>query len=158
MSLGWHGNAILARDGFDVEAMDRLDLPGLEPRGAVLARCAGLVVVGTHLGLMRSHRLQQMERIREVLANGQYETALIAGDFNEWSEKMLDEFESLTVVETESRSRLVRLTNVTARKDDDSRVYQFLFDADFYFVITPEVIPTMYYLDQDNTIRSEVIE
>ncbi len=48
-------------------------------------------------------------------------------DFNEWSEKMLDEFESLTVVETESRSRLVRLTNVTARKDDDSRVYQFLF-------------------------------
>ena len=79
-------------------------------------------------------------------------------DFNEWSEKMLDEFESLTVVETESRSRLVRLTNVTARKDDDSRVYQFLFDADFYFVITPEVIPTMYYLDQDNTIRSEVIE
>ena len=46
-------------------------------------------------------------------------------DFNEWSEKMLDEFESLTVVETESRSR---------------------------------VIPTMYYLDQDNTIRSEVIE
>lgn len=36
--------------------------------------------------------------------------------------------------------------------------YQFLFDADFYFVITPEVIPTMYYLDQDNTIRSEVIE
>ena len=44
-------------------------------------------------------------------------------DFNEWSEKMLDEFESLTVVETESRSRLVRLTNVTARKDDDSRVY-----------------------------------
>ena len=71
---------------------------------------------------------------------------------------MLDEFESLTVVETENRSRLVRLTNVAARKDDDSRVYQFLFDADFYFVITPEVIPTMYYLDQDNTIRSEVIE
>ena len=78
--------------------------------------------------------------------------------FVEWSEKMLDEFESLTVVETESRSRLVHLTNVTARKDDDSRVYQFLFDADFYFVITPEAIPTMYYLGQDNTIRSEVIE
>ena len=79
-------------------------------------------------------------------------------DFNEWSEKMLDEFESLTVAETESRSRLVHLTNVTAGKDDDSRVYQFLFDADFYFVITPEAIPTMYYLGQDNTIRSEVVE
>ena len=77
--------------------------------------------------------------------------------FNEWSEKMLDEFESLTVTESESRSRLVRLTNVSVRKDDDSRVYQFLFDADFYFLRTPEVIPTMYYLDQNNTIRSEVI-
>ena len=79
-------------------------------------------------------------------------------DFNEWSETMLDEFESLTVVENESRSRLVRLTNITARTDDDSRVYQFLFDADFYFVIALEVIPSMYYLDQNNKIRSEIIE
>lgn len=86
VSLGWHGNAILARDGLDVEAVDRLDLPGLEPRGAVVARCGELVVVGTHLGLLRSHRLQQMERIRKALANGQHQRALIAGDFNEWSE------------------------------------------------------------------------
>ena len=78
---------------------------------------------------------------------------------------MFDEFESLSVhektevvdgVEYDVR-RAIRLTNVSARKDDDQRVFQFLFDADFYFVITPEVIPTMYYLDQNNTIRSEVI-
>lgn len=79
-------------------------------------------------------------------------------DYNEWSETMLDEFESLTVIETDERSRLVRLTNASARKDADSRVYQFTFDADFYFVITAEAIPTMYYLDQNNTIRSEVIK
>lgn len=79
-------------------------------------------------------------------------------DYNEWSETMLDEFESLTVTETDERTRLVRLTNASARKDTDSRVYQFIFDADFYFVITAEAIPTMYYLDQNNTIRSEVIK
>lgn len=86
-------------------------------------------------------------------------------EFNEWAETMFDEFESLSVhektevvdgVETDVR-RTIRLTNISARKDDDQRVFQFLFDADFYFVITPEVIPTMYYLDQNNTIRSEVI-
>lgn len=86
-------------------------------------------------------------------------------EFNVWAETMFDEFESLSVhektefvngVEKDVR-RVIRLTNVSARKDDDQRVFQFLFDADFYFVITPEVIPTMYYLDQNNTIRSEVI-
>lgn len=85
--------------------------------------------------------------------------------FNEWAEAMFDEFETLSVhektevvdgVETDVR-RTIRLTNISARKDDDQRVFQFLFDTDFYFVITPEVIPTMYYLDQNNTIRSEVI-
>ncbi len=86
-------------------------------------------------------------------------------EFNAWAETMFDEFESLSVhektevvdgVETDVR-RTIRLTNISARKDDDQRVFQFLFDTDFYFVITPEVIPTMYYLDQNNTIRSEVI-
>lgn len=79
-------------------------------------------------------------------------------NFNSWAESMFDEFETLSVMETEEKSRVVRLTNITARKDEDSRVFQFLFDADFYFVIVPEVIPTMYYLDQNNTIRSEVME
>lgn len=86
-------------------------------------------------------------------------------EFNEWEEAMFDEFETLSVhektevvngVETDVR-RTIRLTNISARKDDDQCVFQFLFDADFYFVITPEVIPTMYFLDRNNTIRSEVI-
>lgn len=82
-------------------------------------------------------------------------------DFNEWVEAMYDHFESLSVyektVDGSDIYRSVRLTNITARKDGDARVYQFLFDADFYFVITGDPIPTMYYLDQNNTIRSEVI-
>lgn len=77
--------------------------------------------------------------------------------FNDWAETMFDEFETLSVYEKEGVRRTIRLTNISARRDDDNKVFQFLFDADFYFVITPEVIPTMYYLDQNNTIRSEVI-
>jgi len=86
-------------------------------------------------------------------------------EFNDWAESMIDNFEALSVYEksvieadTETEVfRTVRLTNISTRKDNDSRVFQFLFDADFYFVITGESIPTMYYLDQNNTIRSEVI-
>lgn len=82
-------------------------------------------------------------------------------DFNEWVEAMYDHFESLSVyektVDGSEVFRSIHLTNITARKDGDTRVYQFLFDADFYFVITGDPIPTMYYLDQNNTIRSEVI-
>lgn len=85
VSLGWHGNAILVRRGLEVTKARRLELPGLEPRGAVLARVAGLTVVGVHLGLMRRWRLLQMNCIREHL-EGRIESTVVAGDFNEWSE------------------------------------------------------------------------
>lgn len=86
VSLGWHGNAILLRRGLTSEALGRIDLPGLEPRGAVAARIGGLTVVGTHLGLLRSSRHEQMRTIRDWLAAGSLRRALVAGDFNEWSE------------------------------------------------------------------------
>ena len=35
VSLGWHGNALLKRKSLPVSNPRRLDLPGLEPRGAV---------------------------------------------------------------------------------------------------------------------------
>lgn len=57
VSLGWHGNALLVRDTITVRAVERLLLPGLEPRGAVLADLetpiGPLTVVGAHLGLLR---------------------------------------------------------------------------------------------------------
>lgn len=86
VSLGWHGNAILVRDGIDCAPLNRIDLPGLEPRGAVLARCGDLTVVGTHLGLLRRHRVQQMEHIKQVTADFEPGRVLIAGDFNVWSD------------------------------------------------------------------------
>lgn len=90
VSLGWHGNAILVRKGLTVHRTDRLPLPGLEPRGAVLAEVstegsAPVTLVGTHLGLLRPWRRLQLETISRHLAEGTADTSLIAGDFNEWS-------------------------------------------------------------------------
>ena len=52
--------------------------------------------------------------------------------------------------------RSLRLTNIAANQDGDERFFSFRFDARLNFVITPDVIPSMYYLDQNNTIKSEV--
>ncbi len=83
-SLGWHGNAILVRKGLTAGPVQRLELPGTEPRGALLATIGGLHVLGTHLGLLRRDRRRQLERIAETLAalDG---AQVILGDFNEWS-------------------------------------------------------------------------
>ena len=76
------------------------------------------------------------------------------------AEAMLDYFETLSVFEkTEDGTdvfRSLRLTNIAANQDGDERFFSFRFDARLNFVITPDVIPSMYYLDQNNTIRSEV--
>lgn len=120
------------------------------------------------VGMIEASQEKKLDRRRRRTVQFEVLYFLASKDnmkFNEWAETMFDEFESLSVhektefvngVEKDVR-RVIRLTNVSARKDDDQRVFQFLFDTDFYFVITPEVIPTMYYLDQNNTIRSEVI-
>ncbi len=83
-SLGWHGNAILVRKGLDAGPLRRLELPGTEPRGALLVPVGGLYVLGTHLGLLRRDRRRQLERIAAELAalDG---AQVIAGDLNEWS-------------------------------------------------------------------------
>jgi endonuclease/exonuclease/phosphatase family metal-dependent hydrolase len=84
VSLGWHGNAILARRPFVAQKVRPVDLPGLEPRGAVAVEFEnGLSVIGTHLGLMRRHRQQQLNVLRELA--GSVAPCAILGDFNEWS-------------------------------------------------------------------------
>ena len=82
--IGWHGNAVLVRKDLPVEATMRLVLPGLEPRGAVMVRVAGLWIVGTHLGLLRRWRHLQMATILRHLGPVASH-ALVVGDFNEWS-------------------------------------------------------------------------
>ncbi|ANT59758.1 metal-dependent hydrolase [Salipiger sp. CCB-MM3] len=85
VSLGWHGNAIFVRRGLEVTQTARIELPGLEPRGAVMARVEGVNVVGAHLGLLRRYRLKQMSEIRDHLGDLRAEAAIF-GDFNEWSD------------------------------------------------------------------------
>lgn len=73
-------------------------------------------------------------------------------DFQEWAETMYDSFEKLEVQETsgsgtEEKIRTVRLTNCKARRDEEERVYQFLFDAGFHFVLAAEELPTMETVD-----------
>ncbi len=87
VSLGWHGNAILLRKGLEANGVHRLELPGLEPRGAVIAALGDLDIVGVHLGLMRRHRQEQLAAIREALARMPPRPRVILGDFNEWSER-----------------------------------------------------------------------
>ena len=87
VSLGSHGNAILVRKGLTFHAAEQLELPGLEPRGAVAVEIDGrLKLVGTHLGLLRPYRHQQMRQLAQKLAISPLPTAIL-GDFNEWSPK-----------------------------------------------------------------------
>lgn len=91
VSLGSHGNALLVRRGLTVRAAARIELPGLEPRGAVTAEVDvpgmgfPVLVVATHLGLLRPWRRRQLSTIRSHLPDGSTPRALILGDFNEWS-------------------------------------------------------------------------
>lgn len=86
VSLGHHGNAVLVRDGITALETRQLELPGLEPRGGVMARLEvdghDLTVIGTHLGLLRRDRQRQCRYLLEAL--GDTPRAAILGDFNEW--------------------------------------------------------------------------
>lgn len=89
-SLGWHGNAILLRKGLRGDVADRIDLPGLEPRGALVARIRPesgrgvFILVAAHLGLNRGSRHRQMGTI--LSATRKYRMPLVvAGDLNERS-------------------------------------------------------------------------
>ncbi len=89
-SLGWHGNAILVRKSIEILGCERLHLPSLEPRGAVLADLVvdgiDLRVVGMHLDLSGLWRRRQAHAILAHLAArpGDPPSALM-GDLNEWT-------------------------------------------------------------------------
>jgi endonuclease/exonuclease/phosphatase family metal-dependent hydrolase len=89
VSLGWHGNAILVRPEVKLIGVHKLDLPSLEPRGAVAADLqldgSGLRIVGVHLGLRGTDRLRQLGRLADWLDRQPPLPTLILGDFNEWS-------------------------------------------------------------------------
>lgn len=105
VSLGWHGNAILVRRGLAVGEPMRIELPGLEPRGAVSAVIGDrLRVVGVHLGLIRRNRHGQLRAIRKAIEACTRPTAVL-GDFNEWSPRAgLEEFQEVFEMHAPGRS------------------------------------------------------
>jgi endonuclease/exonuclease/phosphatase family metal-dependent hydrolase len=89
-SLGWHGNALLVKKSVEIADRELVQIPSLEPRGAVLAdlRVDGteLRVVGMHLDLSGLWRRRQAHAILAHLERrpGDPPTVLM-GDLNEWS-------------------------------------------------------------------------
>ena len=88
-NIGWHGNAILVKRHVGVLDCAALDLPTLEPRGAVIAELLidekPLRVVGMHLDLSGLWRRRQMRAILEAIARRpQKMPTVLMGDTNEW--------------------------------------------------------------------------
>jgi endonuclease/exonuclease/phosphatase family metal-dependent hydrolase len=88
--IGWHGNTILVRRNVEILDHGLVELPVLEPRGAVTAelRVAGvhLRVVGMHLDLSGLWRRRQARAIIDHVGGGDpHVPAVLMGDLNEWS-------------------------------------------------------------------------
>lgn len=89
-SMGWHGNAVLARRHIEIAACARLHLPALEPRGALrvdlLCDAAPIRVVAMHLDLSGLWRRRQA---RAILAHvdgcAEQVPTVLMGDLNEWT-------------------------------------------------------------------------
>ena len=88
-SIGWHGNAVLVRKEAEVLGTSLLQIPSLEPRGAVLAevrlRGEALRVVGMHLDLSGLWRRRQAAAILEAVNGRALMPTVLMGDLNEWS-------------------------------------------------------------------------
>ena len=99
-SLGWHGQSVLLRPDLAEEAvLRRLPLPGIEPRGALAVRVAGLTLIGVHLGLARSSRRAQLARLMAKAARLSSNAVIMMGDFNEWrGDRGLESLEMLRVI------------------------------------------------------------
>ena len=131
VSLGWHGNAVLARKGLACSAPKRVAIPALEPRGAVsvtLGFARPLTVIATHLGLTRRHRRHQLDVLKNYAKTAPH--AIILGDFNEWSQarglETLSDFDVISPGATFHAARpiaaLDRIALSTGLKSSDAGV------------------------------------
>lgn len=90
-AIGWHGNAILVRKGIEVRNAEPIDMPTLEPRGAVMAELVvdgrALRVIGVHLDLSGLWRRKQIRALLAAIdASPRHMPTVLMGDFNQWSD------------------------------------------------------------------------
>lgn len=88
-SLGWHGNALLVRRDIEIAEAHPVDLPMLEPRGAIradlLVEGRRVRVLGMHLDLSGLRRREQVKAIlRHCRACEAECPTVLMGDFNQW--------------------------------------------------------------------------
>ena len=88
-NLGWHGNALLVKPHVGIIDCEALELPTLEPRGAVMAELLigdrPLRVIGLHLDLSGLWRRRQMRAILDAIQRRpQRMPTVLMGDTNEW--------------------------------------------------------------------------
>ena len=88
-NIGWHGNALLIKRHIGLIDCAALDLPTLEPRGAVMAELLigdkPIRVVGMHLDLSGLWRRRQLRAILDAVARRpQKMPTVLMGDTNEW--------------------------------------------------------------------------
>ena len=88
-NIGWHGNAILVKQHVGVIDVATLELPTLEPRGAVLAELLvgdrPIRIVGMHLDLSGLWRRRQVRAILDAISRRRQKMpTVLMGDTNEW--------------------------------------------------------------------------
>jgi len=89
-SMGWHGNALLVRRGAEVLDATLLELPFIEPRGAicadVLVRGQRVRVAGMHLDLSGLRRSKQVRHVLSHVTDCPPGLpSVLMGDFNQWT-------------------------------------------------------------------------
>ncbi|MFD1702287.1 endonuclease/exonuclease/phosphatase family protein [Methylopila henanensis] len=85
---GWHGNALLvAREPQSYRRL-RIQLPGVEPRGAIIAELdlgeGPFRVIAAHFGLLRRSRVSQANVLLSAFTWMQPMPTVLLGDLNEW--------------------------------------------------------------------------
>jgi len=85
---GWHGNALLLRGEPIFYRRSRLKLPGVEPRGAIVAELnlgeGEFRVIAAHLGLFRLSRMDQVGALLTAFLDLPPMPTILLGDLNEW--------------------------------------------------------------------------
>ncbi len=88
-SIGWHGNAILVREGTEILHAEPLWLETLEPRGAVMAEVdmgqGPLRIVGMHLDLSGLFRVRQLRSLLDLIERRKPMPTILMGDTNDWN-------------------------------------------------------------------------